>query len=58
MSNRGRYIAYAKKMREIAERTDPDNRPSVLAKLEAQQAKIRKQQEIAAALKEAMGNAK
>ncbi len=54
MSNRGIYIAYARKMQELNKQNNPDNRPSVFGKLEAQQAKIRRQKEIEEVVKEGM----
>ena len=58
MSNRGRYIAYAKKMQELTGKYNPESRPSAIGRLEAQQQKIRRQAEIEEALKEAMTDGK
>ena len=58
MSNRGRYIAYAKKMQELTAKYNPENRPSAFGRLQAQQQKIREQAEIEEALKEAMAYGK
>ncbi len=58
MSNRGIYIAYARKMQELNRQNNPDNRPSAFEKLEAQQAKIRRQKEIEEAVKEGMFDGK
>ena len=58
MSNRGRDIAYAKKMQELTGKYNPESRPSAIGRLEAQQQKIRRQAEIEEALKEAMSDGK